>query len=199
MNLRGAIGLFLPLAAAGPSMLACAQQTVPDALETCTAIASAAERLACYDQLTGHAKAPKPAPTSLNPPSPPKTQPDPDPSPKGAQGSLTTVGAAASPSLAAPGSQTTTAPASAAAFGLYSAEHPTLPTLQQSITATITDAVARRDGHQLLVLEGGQLWELDGTDWLLAKGKSVTIKRAALGSYIVKTPTGRTFRAKRWR
>jgi hypothetical protein len=51
----------------------------------------------------------------------------------------------------------------------------------------------------LVVLEGNQLWELDGADYLLAKGNSVTIHRAALGSFIMKTPTGQNFHAKRWR
>jgi hypothetical protein len=89
--------------------------------------------------------------------------------------------------------------ASPDAFGLYGAEHPNQPVLKKSLTADVIDVVARRDGHQLVVIDGSQLWELDGTDWLLAKGDSVTIRRSALGAFILKTPTGRSFHAKRWR
>ena len=41
--------------------------------------------------------------------------------------------------------------------------------------------------------------QLDGSDALLAKGDSVTIRRAALGSYFLTTPAGREHRVKRVR
>jgi hypothetical protein len=65
------------------------------------------------------------------------------------------------------------------------------------LTAKVTDLGVRPNGHQSVTLEGGQLWELDSSDPLLATGDSVTIRRALLGSFMLKTPTGRTYRAYR--
>jgi hypothetical protein len=82
-------------------------------------------------------------------------------------------------------------------FGLYSAEHPAGPKPAQSQNAKIVGLGASVDGRTLVTLDGGQLWELDVADALLATGDSVIINRAALGSFIMTTPTGRTHRARR--
>ncbi len=50
-----------------------------------------------------------------------------------------------------------------------------------------------------VALEGGALWELDQDDPLLAAGNTVTLTRAALGSYLMRTPTGRSHRVRRLR
>ncbi|HUX74075.1 MAG TPA: hypothetical protein VMV25_09330 [Steroidobacteraceae bacterium] len=50
-----------------------------------------------------------------------------------------------------------------------------------------------------MTLEGGQLWELYDADPLLAIGDLVTIHRAALGSFLMYTPTGRRHRVERLR
>lgn len=52
-------------------------------------------------------------------------------------------------------------------------------------------------GRQTVLLDGGALWELDETDPLLAVGDTVTITRAALGSYLMRTPTRRLYRVHR--
>jgi hypothetical protein len=53
-------------------------------------------------------------------------------------------------------------------------------------------------GHMTVTLEGGQLWELlDDVDPLLAAGASVTIVRAALGSFLMQTPSKRSHRVRR--
>ncbi len=82
-------------------------------------------------------------------------------------------------------------------FGLYSAEHPTVPNKQAMLTAKVIKVATLADTHQSVTLDGGQLWELDSPDPLLATGDTITIKRAALGSFILKTPSGRTSRAYR--
>jgi hypothetical protein len=82
-------------------------------------------------------------------------------------------------------------------FGLYTAEHPAAPKAAALLTAKIVGLGAGADGRPLITLDGGQLWELDSADPLLANGDSVTIKRATLGSFIMTTPTGRTHRARR--
>jgi hypothetical protein len=55
------------------------------------------------------------------------------------------------------------------------------------------------NGHSIVTLDGGQLWELDEADPLLATGDSVTIKRAALGSFLMTTGSGRIHRVRRLR
>jgi len=158
---------------------AVAQAPAPTTIEACAAISGATERLACYDHFSGRASAAPPA-TSAGP---------------AATGSATK---AAPPPVT---SATTPAPPPAAlpppeSFGLYQAEHPKAPT-RPALTAKVTALGVRPNGHQSVTLEGGQLWELDSSDPLLATGDSVTIKRALLGSFMLKTPTGRTYRAYR--
>ena len=84
-------------------------------------------------------------------------------------------------------------------FGLYHAEHPAAPPPAASLTAKVVGIGAAANGHPTVALEGGQLWELDGADPLLANGDSVAIKRAALGSFLMTTPNGRTHRVRRLR
>ncbi len=159
---------------------AVAQAPAPATIEACAAISAATERLACYDRFSGRASAAPPAATA----SPPAT------------GSA----AAATPRPETPATTPPPTPAAALpppeSFGLYQAEHPKAPT-RPTLTAKVTDLGIRPNGHQSVTLEGGQLWELDSSDPLLAKGDSVTIKRALLGSFMLKTPTGRTYRAYR--
>jgi hypothetical protein len=52
-------------------------------------------------------------------------------------------------------------------------------------------------GHMTVSLEGGALWALDEADPLLAVGDTVTITRAALGSFFLKTASKRTHRVRR--
>jgi hypothetical protein len=52
-------------------------------------------------------------------------------------------------------------------------------------------------GHMTVSLEGGGLWVLDDADPLLAVSETVTITRAALGSFLMKTPSSRTHRVRR--
>jgi hypothetical protein len=52
-------------------------------------------------------------------------------------------------------------------------------------------------GRTTLTLDGGQLWELEEADPVLAVGDLVTIRRAALGSFIVETPTKRMHHVRR--
>jgi len=86
------------------------------------------------------------------------------------------------------------------AFGSYSAEHPAIKTTPlKSLTAKVADFVIDSSGHQTLTLDNGQSWRLYGADELLARGNSITINRAVFGSFILKTPSGRTYRAARLR
>ena len=139
-------------------------------LHACAAIDAAAERLACYDRLAGRAEAAAPvAPVAV----PAPTQ---------------------LPVTAAPGSASSSPKES---FGLYSAEHPTALPAAQSLTEVVTAMGTSAGGRPTVTLRDGQVWEFDTSDPLLAIGDTVTIRRAALGSFILETPSRRRHRARR--
>jgi hypothetical protein len=140
----------------------------PGSLAACAVIEDAAQRLACYDRASGRPSAP-PAPAA--------------PAAAAAAKSVTPAPAAAPPSPQA--------------FGLYAAEHPAPPPGPPSLSAKVVALGAAPNGRPTVTLEGGQLWELDETDPLLAQGDAVTIRRAALGSFIMTTPSQRTHRVHR--
>lgn len=138
-------------------------------LNACAAIEAADARLACYDKLAGRA-----AGTAAAPAAP--------------------AASAAAPVAAAPAAAAAPPKAS---FGLYSAEHPTTPAVPQSFQGVVTAISSSASGHTTVALEGGQLWELFDSDPVLAAGDTVTIHRAALGSFMLETPSKRTHRARR--
>jgi len=173
--------LILP---ALPLTLACAgvfadtgNSSVPAAaLHDCAVISTASERLACYDKLAARAS---------------RGGTTPPPAPSG--GALAPAGTVAAAAAAAP-----KPPAPAAdSFGLYAAEHPAAPAPAATLSARVVGLGSSAGGHPTVALEGGQLWELDEADPLLADGDLVTIKRAALGSFLLTTPKGRVHRAHR--
>jgi hypothetical protein len=82
-------------------------------------------------------------------------------------------------------------------FGLYPAEHPKPPPVASSLEARVTALGKDAAGRMTVSLEGGALWELDESDPLLAVGETVTITRAALGSFLLKTASSRTHRVRR--
>lgn len=154
-------------------------------LQECAVIASDAARLACYDRMAGReASGPTAAPAVTVP---------------------TASAAAASPAPAAvpaPAAASVTAAAPAPPkqpFGLYAAEHPPPPPAARSMTARVVEVGTSVGGHTTVGLEGGQLWELDDADPLLAVGDTVTITRATFGSFMMQTPTKRSHRARRLR
>jgi hypothetical protein len=167
---------------------ACAAQPVAaapkNALQACAAVVADADRLACYDRLAGRV-----AP--------------------GVAAGAGAPAAAASPSRAPPAAAaaSSTAPAPAAvapapkqSFGLYEAEHPRPQVVTaRSLEAQVVALGRSPGGHVTVTLEGGAVWELDDDDPLLAIGQSVTLTRAALGSYMLRTASQRTHRAHRLR
>ena len=80
-------------------------------------------------------------------------------------------------------------------FGLNPAQK--APPKTSSITARVVGFTRNKEGAVVVNLDNGQSWSLDEGDPLLAPGDSVTIRRAALGSFVLTTPTHRTHRAHR--
>jgi hypothetical protein len=140
-------------------------------LKTCASICDPGERLVCYDRLAAQ-ESPAQAPSASGAP--------------GASGHARAEAVPAAP-----------LPATKESFGLYAVEHPAPPPPPKSITSRIIGIGASPDGRSTVELEGGQLWLLDELDPLLAKGDSVTIERAAFGSFRLTTPKGRTHRVHR--
>ena len=101
------------------------------------------------------------------------------------------------PSSSAPPSPSAAPPKES--FGLYVAEHPAPPKPVAAFTGKVVGLGVSSNGRLTVALEGGQLWELDGPDPLLANGDSVTINRGAFGSFLMTTPSGRTDRLRRLR
>jgi hypothetical protein len=157
------------------------------ALHACAIIAAATERLACYDQLSGRTAPSGNAPLAATPPS--------------VAPALGSAAAATAPSVTSAAAATGTPSAIAApeSFGLYSAEHPAPPPASRSFTARVEALGGSASGHMTVALEGGALWELDEGDPLLAVGDTVNIRRAALGSFIMETPSKRIHRVHRLR
>jgi len=154
------------------------------ALQACAEIGSSAERLACYDRLAGR----------VPPPSPQAGAP--------AAAVRASSGAAAPSSPSPPqdaGAPPSPPPPQTESFGLYHAEHPAPPPAAKSLTARVVGLGVSSNGRTTVTLEGGELWELDDADPVLAQGDSVTITRAAFGSFLMTTPSRRTHRAHRLR
>ncbi len=189
MSLRAKIpGLMIVAAFAIGSP---AHADTPMSLKDCAALPSDAERLACYDRLSGRtAPAPAAGPSSASPAAPAPAAPGP---------SAPAVPAAAS--APAPATPAGSAAPAKNSFGLYQEEHPKPAPGASSTTAKVLsfgrDAMNRRT-VMLEGIEGNQLWELmDGRDALLNAGDLVTIQRATFGSFILYTPAGRSHRVRR--
>lgn len=166
------------------------------AFKACAEIVAAAERLACYDQVAGR------APSPAAPVSPPRSSPGAaaiaPARPPGTAPTTASVGTSTSAPSAAVAAPAPPGPPPKEAFGLYAAEHPhAVVDATPSLTALVIGFGMSPNGHPTVTLEGGALWELDNSDPLLKTGESVIIKRAALGSFLMTTPTGRTHRVRR--
>jgi len=147
--------------------------------EICRGISDDAQRLACYDQAFPRSTAPVSAPAT-------------------APASVPAAAPASVPAAVAPATQP------ARNFGLSIAQQraaePTPPRPDPDhVDATVSAQRRLATGHFVVTLDNGQRWqqtELDSLAWV-ATGDRVTIRRGALGSYLLVTPRGFSTRVRR--
>lgn len=139
-------------------------------LARCVVIAAPDARLNCYDGVAGRSRELGDAGIS----------------------SVKTIVATASTRAAAP-------PADSQNFGLVSAQPHTAATGPTVIKAQIAKITASRVGYAIVVLDNGQTWTFNeiAEDARLGAGDSVTIAQAALGSYLLKTASRRSYHVRR--
>jgi hypothetical protein len=197
--------LPLALAALSPRSVPAATGVESGALAHCAAITAADERLACYDTLAR----PKPSPAAA------AAKPVP-PSAKASAQAATASGATSTAATAATSAPATAAAGTAAAgataagtatsgtpagspksFGLTKHPAPTEEEGPDHIQARVTRVDANRLGNVRLSLDNGQAWTYTDPDVLIRVGDAVTIRRGALGSFLLTTPTHHTYKAQR--
>lgn len=160
-----------------------------DSLESCARISDDARRLACYDGLAGRvmqgtavAAAPSPAPATA---------------PEIATAPATAPAAADAPPVAA----TPVAVDRVADFGLSDQARKEREPEKwvESITARVTNVGQTASDRYVITLDNGQVWVQSETNTraILAPGDTVTIKRAALGSFKLSGPRSVFWRVKR--
>jgi hypothetical protein len=167
--------------AVGTAFAATPLGALQDALAQCAAIASRDERLGCFDALAAQ-QHPASAPAAAAP--------------------ATVAATAAVPVAAAPAERVHSLPAESERpedFGLDPAQRGQTEHHLSSITARVSGFSRSKEGKIQADLDNGQAWELDEADPLLAPGDAVTIRRAALGSYLLMTPSKRSHRVRRTR
>lgn len=68
----------------------------------------------------------------------------------------------------------------------------------ESVSANIKSFGRDAQGSLVIHLDNGQSWrQIDDKDSLLKKGDAVTVRRAALGSFQMVVPSGRSFKVRR--
>ena len=82
-------------------------------------------------------------------------------------------------------------------FGIVKTRVPQPPSGPQSVQAHITVISADRLRRDSLLLDNGQTWVVVDGDLYASPGDLVEIRRAALGSFLMSTPSRRTYRVHR--
>jgi hypothetical protein len=163
-------------------------------LARCAEIDAPDARLACYDKLSGRT-----TPTASAGPAPATAAPATAAPATAAPATAVAAGAASSGTLtAAPSMPTDTAQSAAQNFGLTQAQQHKVAEGPSSIQARITN-LADRGGTPYVQLDNEQLWMVtdSGAEGWLNLGDPVTIKHAALGSFLLFTKSKRSFHARR--
>jgi hypothetical protein len=180
------IGMMLALPAA-------AAPVDTSELARCHAMPTRDERLDCYEALA----------TAAVPVGPTASNVAPAAGPAATAGPPATGGAAATTGPTATGAGPAASPAAsfdpddAANFGLNRRQvepHPAGPSAVKSIVSQLTED---RLHNITVVLDNGQTWAFIEPEPRLRPGDSVTIKRASFGSFLMLTPSRRSYRVER--
>ena len=89
------------------------------------------------------------------------------------------------------------APIDAKSFGLTKPAPQVTPSGPELIKARVVKVNTSQFGGVEVLLDNGQTWALNEPNEQLGTGDSVTIKRAALGSFLMTTPAKKSFRVRR--
>jgi hypothetical protein len=149
-------------------------------LARCAAVASREARLACYDALAHRLQ---------------------DKAPSVAAAAAPVVASAIAPE-ASSAALTAATPAAASAadpnnFGLTTKKQRSVDEGPKSISARISSVSSDQSGGVFIVFDSGQIWTVLDNDGRLAAGDAVTIKRAALSSFLMMTPSNHSYRVHR--
>jgi hypothetical protein len=188
----GAILMLLAATlAAIPAGIATAATAPSDDMARCAAIQAPDTRLSCYDALAHR-------PADKVPPAVAKAARSPAAPPASSAASTSPGSAAPAPSAAvqAPATVATIA-ADPQNFGLSAVQQHTADLGPKSETAHISIVSSDQTGRTFVVLDSGQTWTVMDSDGRLNGGDAVTIKRAALGSFLMLTPSNHSYRVRR--
>ena len=191
--MRAVIGGLVPVIAVLFAPLAFAD--VAADLAHCASVDASDVRLACYDALAKRPPTSSLATTSAHAaPAAPAT-PATSATPTTPATSVTPT----TPSIApAPPVASAAVRSADNSFGLSEAKlHPVAATGPDSIQATVAGISFDQTGHAKVRLDNGQAWAVSETDADLKRGQPVTIKRAALGSYLLVTADRHSYRVRR--
>lgn len=164
------VGVCVLIAAAVASFVgrpSASAQELPDGIRKCAAEADDARRLECYDREVGRGTTPE-------------------------TGQPARPAATATPTLS-PEER----------FGLTEEQKRRKQNLEkphelERLTATVTGIARRPHGELVVTLDNGQIWaEKRATSFLIQEGETVTIKAAALGSFLMVSSSGRSTRVAR--
>jgi hypothetical protein len=159
-----------------------------DDMARCAAIQAPDTRLSCYDALAHRPTDKMPAavaktapPLAAPPTAATSTSPAPVPSAAAVQPPATVAAIAADPQN----------------FGLTAVQQHTADLGPKIETAHISIVSSDQSGRTFVVLDSGQTWTVMDSDGRLSSGDAVTIKRAALGSFLMLTASNHSYRVRR--
>lgn len=196
MICRIAIRSLLALAAIGLATGAGAAEQAVDVSELarCAAVSSANERLQCYDNL---------AATVIPGSRAARSSAQPEAGAQAATASQPAHAARPAPNAQSAAAGSTSAPPASANpedpvnFGLNPRQLQRVPKGPDAIKAVVSTLTEDRLNHVYLLLDNEQTWSLLDPDPHVRPGDSVTIKRASLGSFLMTTPSRRSYRVER--
>jgi hypothetical protein len=161
----------------------------------CAAVAAPETRLVCYDALA-HRAADKTASVAA-----PAIRSGVSSGAVVANEAEAIAPTGAAPTAAAPTAAAPTATEASAGdprnFGLTAVQQHTADLGPKSIAARISIVSSDQNGRVYIVLDSGQTWTVLDNDGRLAAGDAVTIKRAALASFLMMTPSNHSYRVRR--